>query len=210
MLKTWRCVICGHTEEGEEPPNPCPVCHADASKFVLVAEVAEENLATGLKSLLQEMRETFVPHAVAAHFPNALLPTLVLFLGLFLLTGAASLETSAFYLLVVCTLAVPATFASGLYDWKKHYSGELTPIFRKKIILAAVLSGVGLICLLWRWLDPQLLIDGGPAAWVYLLLVGLLLACVTLLGHYGGMLVFNRNPERSSIDNNNEGLRVKR
>jgi myo-inositol-1(or 4)-monophosphatase len=29
----WVCQVCGHVEEGDNPPAECPVCHAPASKF---------------------------------------------------------------------------------------------------------------------------------------------------------------------------------
>lgn len=193
MEKTWCCVVCGYLHKGDQPPASCPICHADASKFELVVEdgtaVAEEN-RTGL---LQEMLDSLVPHAIFAHFPNALIPTTVLFLGIFLLFGAESFATSAFYVLVVAVLSVLPTLATGLYDWKNSYGGQMTPIFRKKIALAGLLLVLGMIAVLVRWQNPGLLTDGSVAAWLFLLLIAAMLGCVTLLGHYGGMLVFATN-----------------
>ncbi len=37
-MKKWRCIICGYIHEGEAPPDICPLCKADSSKFVLVEE----------------------------------------------------------------------------------------------------------------------------------------------------------------------------
>lgn len=34
--KSWRCTVCGYIYEGETPPDDCPVCHADSSKFVQI------------------------------------------------------------------------------------------------------------------------------------------------------------------------------
>lgn len=33
-MKTWVCSICGCTQEGDTPPEECPICSAPASKFV--------------------------------------------------------------------------------------------------------------------------------------------------------------------------------
>lgn len=33
-MKKWRCTVCGYIHEGDEPPETCPVCGADRSKFV--------------------------------------------------------------------------------------------------------------------------------------------------------------------------------
>lgn len=194
VKKVWRCTVCGHLHEGETPPELCPVCHADASKFELVSEeVEQEALAEPKTGLLREMLDVFVPHAVFAHFPNALIPTTALFWLLFLLFGSESFETSAFYLLVVTTLAVPPTFATGLYDWKKLFAAEPAPIFIRKIILAAGLLTLGITAALWRWLDPRVMVDGGWPAGLFLLLLAAMFGCVIMLGHYGGILVFARN-----------------
>ena len=43
-MKKWECTVCGYIHEGEEPPEICPVCGADRSKFVEIVteEKAEE------------------------------------------------------------------------------------------------------------------------------------------------------------------------
>lgn len=200
MDKTWRCTVCGYLHKGNTPPDICPVCSVDVSKFVLVEDTdttvsesaASEPAASRLSGFLQEMREAFVPHAVAAHFPNALIPTAVLFFFLFLVIGRESFETAAFYLLVVAVLAIPPTLGSGIYDWKTGYKGNAAPIFRKKIILGCCLLVLGLIVVIWRWQSPGILLEGGLSAWIFLLLVFGMLGCVTLLGHYGGQLVFSK------------------
>jgi len=33
-MKKWECTVCGYIHEGDEPPEKCPVCGADRSKFV--------------------------------------------------------------------------------------------------------------------------------------------------------------------------------
>jgi len=203
MEKTWRCTVCGYLHTGDQPPEICPVCKVDASKFELVEEPAATAAEQPVNKLdkykaealafAKEMKMAFVPHGVAAHFPNALLPTLVLFLLLFLLSGQVSFEATSFYLLIVTILAVPPTFATGVYDWKKKYGGELTPIFRKKLILGAVLFVLGSVAMLWRLFFPDVLTSGGFSACAYSILLFTLLGCVTLLGHYGGMLVFAKH-----------------
>ena len=201
MKKVWRCTVCGYLHEGDTPPPFCPVCHADASKFVLVGEEPDEPVAaptpSGLSGMLREILDVFVPHAVAAHFPNALIPTMVLFLFAFLISGHASFDLAAFYLLLVVVLTVPITFATGLYDWKTLYGGASAPIFRRKIILASVLSILAAGTAVWRWQTPELLEAGGWPLVIFLLLVAVMLGCVALLGHYGGMLVFGQKRKNS-------------
>ncbi|WP_303722404.1 rubredoxin-like domain-containing protein [Malonomonas rubra] len=203
MGKTWRCTVCGYLHKGDQPPENCPVCKVDACKFELVEEPASEVesqsvgkadfLKKQVKIFLEEMKIGFVPHAVGAHFPNALLPTAFLFLLIYIFGGGATFESAVFYLLLVVFLAVPVTFATGVLDWRKSFSGKLTPIFRKKIILGVALFVSVFITVAWRLLNPQVLTSGGLSACGYSLLILLMLGCVVMLGHYGGVLIFAKH-----------------
>lgn len=199
MEKKWRCTVCGYLHTGDQPPDICPVCQADASKFEMIGEpdVGQESRVDVVRkqalALFTEMKASFVPHAVAAHFPNALLPTCFLFLLLFIVSGQASFESTVFYLLLVAFVAIPATFVTGLIDWKMKYSGELTSIFRKKIIFGLLLFCLSFVATFWRWQNPEVLSAGGLSACAYSILILATLGCVVLLGHYGGMLVFGRH-----------------
>ena len=53
MEKRWRCTVCGYIHTGENPPEVCPICGADASFFELVAQVDEANTSTEVKSNAQ-------------------------------------------------------------------------------------------------------------------------------------------------------------
>lgn len=183
MLTKWRCTVCGYIHEGPEPPDICPVCGVGSEKFVAV-EAAKV-------SLIKEMMQTFQPHAVAAHFPNALLPTSALFIAIAFLFGDGSFETASFYLLVIVLLTAPATLASGLYDWKTKFGGQKAAIFRNKIILAVTLILLALVTVGLRLNRPDLLETGGSLTLLYLGLILAMLGCVTMLGHYGGKLVFS-------------------
>lgn len=37
-MKKWRCTICGYVHEGDTPPDVCPICGADESKFEEVTD----------------------------------------------------------------------------------------------------------------------------------------------------------------------------
>jgi len=195
MTKIWRCTVCGYLHEGEQPPDICPICKVDASKLELLSDAetpASQQAGEQSLGFFAEMRSAFVPHAVSAHFPNALLPTLGLFLLLYFVSGNSSFELSSYYLLLITALVVPATFVTGLLDWKKHYGGKSATIFRNKILLGLLLLVLGTVSVLLRWLVPDVLSAGGWLTWLYCGLLLTMLICVTLLGHYGGMLVFAR------------------
>jgi rubredoxin len=202
MPKRWRCTVCGYIHEGEGPPEICPLCGASSDKFELLAEEPEQApsfqapqakpVPAPASGLLREMVETFMPHAVAAHFPNALLPTLALFLTLCLLFGLNTLDHGIYLLLGVLAVSAPLTLATGIYSWRRHFDGAKTPIFHRKLILGVCLVLICAEMLLLRYSNPQLLTAASPATWFFVALAAAALGCVTLLGHYGGMLVFGR------------------
>ena len=190
MKKRWRCTVCGYVHEGDFPPESCPVCHAAAEKFVLIEDVdAGTPIASVLKTELRQIYEVFAPHAVAAHFPTALIPTATLFLLVVLLFGYQPLEFAASALLVVTVAAVPMTMITGFMIWQRDYQKSASAVFTKKISLALVLLAVSITTLLWRLWHPDVMVAGGPAAFFYFLLYLLMLVCVTLLGHYGATLI---------------------
>lgn len=196
MEMSWRCMVCGYIHTGHEPPEVCPVCGVDASKFELEeggesVEAPPQSEAGPLR-LAQEMWETFILHAVAAHFPNGLLPSAALFFALFLIQGGDSLETTAFHLLFLCVVVTPAVFISGIRDWQYKYGGARGGIFHKKIALALIMLILGVAAVILRHSAGNW--DGleGWGQIIYVLLVAGMLGCVTMLGHYGGQLVFTK------------------
>jgi uncharacterized membrane protein len=50
-MKKWKCTVCGYVHTGDEPPEKCPVCGADRSKFIeLVEEEAPQQDEPGPKT----------------------------------------------------------------------------------------------------------------------------------------------------------------
>lgn len=201
MEKSWRCTVCGYIHTGDEPPDVCPVCGVDASRFELVSEASatvplEEGETAAASSLsgpiafALEMWNTFVLHAVAAHFPNGLLPAAALFFALFLMWGTPSLEATVFHLLVLTVVVTPVAFFSGLRDWQAKFGGAPGGVFYKKIMLAVIMLVLGIAAVTLRAVVGSW---EGLELWgqiIYVLLILGMLGCVTMLGHYGGQLVF--------------------
>ena len=193
MQKRWRCKVCGYVHGNETAPDVCPVCGVGPDKFELMEEEGDDEPApAGIKGLLQEMTDSFMPHAVMAHFPNALLPTLALFLALYLLFGLKTLDHGIYLLLVLVPLSTLATLATGIFSWKRNYDAVRSQIFHRKLILGVCLVMICCEMLLLRYDNPELLSSLGFSTWFFLALAGAALFCVTMLGHYGGMLVFGR------------------
>ena len=44
-MRRWKCTVCGYIHKGDEPPEKCPLCGADRSKFVEIEPEPEDALA---------------------------------------------------------------------------------------------------------------------------------------------------------------------
>ncbi len=140
------------------------------------------------RRLFNEMKKTFLFHAIAAHFSNGLIPVGVLYLLLTISTGNIYFEHTVEHLIVIVMLAIPVSFFSGIHDWKKKYRAAKAPIFIKKIRLSVLLFLLCASAVVLRLTIPDVMSHQGIEHWLYLALLFSMLPVVTLLGHYGGKL----------------------
>ena len=85
-MKKWRCTVCGYIHTGDEPPETCPVCGADRSKFVEVTDAPANNISesdpepgkatTPANKLSESVPESGKPTAPAAPAAKAADPVL--------------------------------------------------------------------------------------------------------------------------------------
>ena len=197
-MKKWRCTVCNYVHTGDEPPERCPQCGADRSKFVPVEAEAEGDQAPPaggpaeapsdaspfvrlLAALSQRMRKSRT-HPIMVHLPNGVLPAAVILLFLGLLFSHEGLKQAAFYNMVLVVFSMPVVFLSGYVDWKEHMGGVYTGPIVTKIVSGAVVFVLGIVLVLWGWF--------GTASWPFFLLHLLALAAAGVAGHIGGKLVF--------------------
>jgi len=69
MEKRWRCTVCGYIHTGENPPEICPICGADASFFELVDQVNEADPSSAVKpnikpDIVQQDKEAAIRQAL--------------------------------------------------------------------------------------------------------------------------------------------------
>ena len=140
------------------------------------------------RSFLEEMKKTFLFHAIAAHFSNGLIPVAVLYLLLTLSTGSTYFEHTVEHLIVIVLMAIPCSFFSGIHDWKTKYRAAKAPIFIKKIRLSCVLFLLCVSAVSIRLAIPDVMSHQRIEHWLYLAILFSMLPVVTLLGHYGGKL----------------------
>lgn len=201
----WRCSVCGYIHIGSEPPEKCPVCGADRSKFLrldpepsipeapleLQAPAEIESRPRRIYRLITGHMVDLHAHPISVHIPNGVAPVAVLFLLLAWLFSSSRLEFVAFGNMVVVMLAMPFVLFSGYNDWQRRFDGHLTQVFLGKMICGATFSLISLIIVVWRILVPEVMASAGNGRAFYIFLHLALLGVGAVAGYLGGKLVFH-------------------
>jgi rubredoxin len=209
-MKKWKCVVCGYIHEGDEPPDKCPVCGADRSKFIEIdseepvmkdiekAEPAVEIAAPAPKPsvslstrhmVLDQMVKHHI-HPISVHIPNGVLPVSVVFIFLAAAFNISGLSQAAFFNMIFVVVSLPLVIFSGYVEWRRKYGGHLTTMFVTKMILAAVVAAVSVILTVWLFVDPQVATASSPQRAAFLFLNVVALSAAGAAGLIGGKLVF--------------------
>jgi rubredoxin/uncharacterized membrane protein len=205
-MKKWKCTVCGYIHEGEYPPEKCPVCGADRTKFIEIAQevpVSEpassvgESSDTPSDSRFYKIYRTTTRwmtrlhgHPISVHIPNGVLPVSVIFLFLGILFESSAMCLAAFYNMVFVVISMPIVLFSGYIDWKNRFGGNLTRLFVAKMICCGFVSLTGLLLVTWRLIDPFVAAPDSGNRISFLLAHILMLGVAVLAGYLGGKLVF--------------------
>ncbi len=215
-MKKWECTVCGYIHEGEEPPEICPVCGADRSKFVeIVTEEKAEKKTTakidpikpeteakiadapgktlGPPSIHDRIYQLMVKHHVhpiSVHIPNGLLPVSVLFIFLAVIFKFTGLSQAAFYNLIFVVFAMPLVLFSGVIVWRKKYNGAMTTLFLTKMICGGMVLLTAMILVIWSIVDPGVLALTSAHLVAFLFVNIVMLGAAVTAGFLGGKLVF--------------------
>lgn len=208
-MKVWKCTVCGYIHEGEEPPEKCPVCHADRSEFIEVTplegaggdrpSVSGRDIAikapaakkrTGpIDAVLTLMQKHHV-HPISAHIPNGVLPVSVVFLFAAIVLSFQNLYLASFYNMIFVLLAMPLVLFSGINEWRRKYQGSRTKYFIIKLICGAVVLVTSVTAVVWGIVDPEIATAPSPHRWLFAALHVVMLAAAGVAGFIGGKLVF--------------------
>lgn len=207
-MKAWKCTVCNYVHKGEFPPEKCPICGADKSKFVEIQpsdepdesklETAESAASESEKietpapqSLYQKITDLMIrhhAHPILVHTPNGILPvTAVLFVIAWLFDATLPAKAAAINLVFV-VLALPLVVYTGVLEWQKKYNQADTLLFRIKILAATLTCASCLISLVWFLVNPAVL--STSLAWIFILINLIMLASAGIAGYIGGKLVF--------------------
>jgi predicted heme/steroid binding protein/uncharacterized membrane protein len=132
------------------------------------------------------------PHPIAVHFPVAYAAAVAVFVILYLLTGNATFETAAYYLLWGGVAMAVVAAALGVLVWWFSYGHKLTTRFIGKAVLSVVFVLLGALALYMRTSDPAALTSRGWSSWLYALLVVLMALAVAGLGWIGEKIMWGK------------------
>lgn len=207
-MKKWQCSVCGYIHEGPEPPENCPVCGADKSKFVELVEEApapdlsddqpaaaqagQDASSQGLYDRVTDLMVKNHAHPISVHIPNGLLPVSIGFVLLAALFTWPTLGQAAFYNLAVVAVAMPFVIFTGYLHWQKRLGGNLTKIIIYKMISAGIVTVTGTIAVVWALIEPDIIGGQGGVSVAFILLCLIMLAAAATAGYFGGKLVFNK------------------
>ncbi|MBW1835558.1 MAG: rubredoxin [Deltaproteobacteria bacterium] len=205
-MKKWECTVCGYIHIGDEPPEKCPQCGADRSKFIEVSveepaqtkpeerPPTEKAGTSSPQSIFDRIAGLMVKHhahPVSVHIPNGVLPVAVIFIFLAAFFHFESLGLAALYNTIFVVLAMPLVLFSGYIDWKKRFGGNLTKLFITKMTCGAVVLLTSLIIVAWRMIDPHIAMGSYAGRGLFLFIHLLMLSAAVIAGYCGGKLVFN-------------------
>ncbi len=207
-MKKWKCTVCGYIHEGLQPPEKCPVCGADRTKFVELPEDAGQPAAKqtdlheknkmprgqGAYALATLWMTRLHLHPISVHIPNGVLPVAVLFLLMSSFFQLPSLGQAAFYNLIIVVVAIPFVFFSGYVDWKNRFGGQLTGLFVAKMTCGILVFFLVLALVIWRMIYPEAAETESGWRMIFILLHLFILAAAGLAGYLGGRLVFRDLP----------------
>jgi rubredoxin/uncharacterized membrane protein len=208
----WKCTVCGYVHSGPEPPEKCPVCGADKSKFIpfeeeqpLTPDAVEAAESEVAGSDLEEVAGRFAPylnhplaksltrlhaHPIAVHIPNGVLPLTVLFTILASLFKSDSLALAAKYNMIFVFLATPVVITTGLLDWHIRFNARMSQVFKIKMMCAGIVTLLSLVLSIWWIANPLIYLGGASNVSLFILLNIMDLTAAAVAGWYGGKLVF--------------------
>ncbi len=130
------------------------------------------------------------PHPMTVHFPIVFMLSATIFNLLYLVTGVASFESTAFHCLGAGVLFMPVVIITGLYTWWLNYMAKpITPI-KIKLFVSLILFLAAVTLFVWRFQSPAVLDSPGGEKGLYFLLTMALSPLVIIIGWFGANLTF--------------------
>ena len=130
------------------------------------------------------------PHPMTVHFPIVFMLAAPIFTVLYLLTGHAAFDTTAFHSLAAGVLFSAVAISTGVITWRYNYLGKMMLPIAIKLPLSVVMTAVAAVAFFWRLIDPGVLTDAEGAHKIYLVVVFALIPMISVIGWYGATMTF--------------------
>lgn len=130
------------------------------------------------------------PHPMTVHFPIVFMVSTTVFTLLYLITGMAAFETTAFHCLGGGVIFSIIAILTGFYTWWLNYYAKPVRAVKIKQVVSVLMLLVASLALIWRLLVPDILHTIIGTDYLYLLLVLSLFPLVTIIGWFGAALTF--------------------
>jgi predicted heme/steroid binding protein/uncharacterized membrane protein len=130
------------------------------------------------------------PHPMTVHFPIVFMLAAPFFTLLYLATGRAAFETTAFHCLTAGVLFMPLVMLTGFVTWWVNYMAKPVRPIRVKIKASLLLLGFSTIAYLLRAAFPDILHPVRALSAIYLMCILTLPPLVMVIGWFGANLTF--------------------
>lgn len=169
---------------GEEVFDELPVIGELETEPESAAPPARKDVHTDLK----EWYRKYHPHPMTVHFPIAL----HFFAGgmdlFFLSDPTREYEIAVFYSFFAATVMGAVAMIPGLLSWWINYGFAKTTAFLVKLYVSIVTVIVGAVAIYFRVEYPDIAYGNGMSSFLYHATVFGTVACVVVLGYYGGKI----------------------
>ena len=130
------------------------------------------------------------PHPMTVHFPIVFMLAAPFFTVLYLVTGVAAFDTTAFHCLGGGVLFSIVGIATGIITWWYNYMGQMMKPIAVKLPLSLVMLVLALAAFGWRWFNPNVLNELQGINLLYPVIVISLVPIISILGWYGATMTF--------------------
>ncbi|MFH1090889.1 MAG: DUF2231 domain-containing protein, partial [Pseudomonadota bacterium] len=125
------------------------------------------------------------PHPMTVHFPIVFMISTSIFTFLYVTTGIASFETTAYHVLGAGVLFIFVGMTTGLSTWWLNYMARPILAVIIKLVLSTLMLMIAIVAFVWRTINPHVLDDLSGVNLIYLLSTLSLFPIVSVVGWFG-------------------------
>jgi predicted heme/steroid binding protein/uncharacterized membrane protein len=130
------------------------------------------------------------PHPMTVHFPIVFLLSDPFFNALYWVTGNRAFETTAYHCLGGGIVFTVVATLPGLFPWWYNYLARRMKPVVIKISLSAITLILAVVCFIWRWNDPTVMVMPHGIDYLYFFFSLAFVPLISIIGWYGATLVF--------------------